>query len=354
LHTIPTATASLSPPAEAFDPSTEVWSRLDKLLHDRLRKCVGLVPRVLSKDDPDAVHDLRVWSRRSQQLIVALFPQPRPPEARAILTALRRARRSLGVWRDCDVLIALLERKARRIRRADEEQAWEMIKDLARKKRQRRMRRARRKLANRKLLMLVHRGQELLERRVAPNGEHDQGPLAAFVSSVGEAHDKWLEGLACARASLTTANIHAFRIQTKRLRYRVELARDLGSSAAQEALASLKAIQDELGRWHDGSELVMLAAEALADPEFLAHHPRMAAAVLRKIDRNSALQIERVRRLLESTHEGLELSAIQAWIRAYCSRESVRSGESVGGAVRGSEHDARPATAPEDAMARRV
>ena len=65
--------------------------------------------------------------------------------------------RSLGAWRDCDVLIALLERKARRIRRADEKQAWEMIRDLTRKKRRGRMRRARRKLANRKLLALVQR-----------------------------------------------------------------------------------------------------------------------------------------------------------------------------------------------------
>jgi CHAD domain-containing protein len=338
LHTIPTAATFLSPPAEAFDPPTEIWSRLNKLLLDRLRKCVALVPRVLRRDDPDAVHDLRVWSRRSQQLIIALFPQPRPPEARAIMKALRCARHSLGAWRDCDVLIALLERKARRIRRADEKQAWEMIRDLGRKKRQRRMRRARRKLASRKLIALMHRGQELIERRLAPNGERDQDLLAAFVSSVGEAHATWRKGLACARANLTTAGIHAFRIQTKRLRYRVELARDLGSSAAQEAVASLKAIQDELGRWHDSTELVMLAADALADPEFLAQHPRTAAAVLRKIDRNSALQIERVRRLLESTHEGLERSAIQAWIRAYCGRESVRSGESVGGgAVRGSD-----------------
>jgi CHAD domain-containing protein len=354
LHTIPTAPASLSPPAEALDPPTEVWSRLDKLLLDRLRKCAALLPRVLSRDDPDAVHDLRVWSRRSQQLIVALFPKPRPPEARVIMKALGRARHSLGAWRDCDVLIALLERKARRIRRTDEKQAWEMIRDLARKKRRARMRRARRKLADSKLLALVNRGQRLIERRVVRNGERDQDPLAAFVSSVSVAHAKWREGLACARASLTKANIHAFRIQTKRLRYRIELARDLGSSSAQEALASLKAIQDELGHWHDSTELVILAADALADPEFLAQHTRTAAAVLRKIDRNSALQIERVRQLLEFTHEGLELSAIQAWIRAYCGSESVRSGEGVGEAVRGSEHDAWRAMAFEDAMAPRV
>jgi CHAD domain len=143
-------------------------------------------------------------------------------------------------------------------------------------------------------------------RRVVPSGERDQDPLATFVSSVGEAYAKWRDGLARARASLTTACIHAFRIQTKRLRYRVELSRDLGSGTAQEALDSLKAIQDELGRWHDSAELMMLAADALADPEFLAQHPRTAAAVLRKIDRTSALQIERVRRLLECTHEGLD------------------------------------------------
>jgi len=270
------------------------------------------------------------------------------------MKALRRARHRLGAWRDCDVLIALLERKARRIRRADEKQAWEMIRDLARKRRRVRMRRARRKLANRKLLSLAHRGEELIKRWVAPKGERNRDPFAAFASSVSEAYVKWREGLARARANQAAADLHAFRIQTKRLRYRVELARDLGSTTAQEALASLKAIQDELGRWHDSAELVMLAADALADREFLAQHPRTAAAVLRKIDRNGALQIERVRRLLEFTHDGLEHSAIQAWIRAYCGRESLRSGESAGRATRGREHEARPATAPEDIVAQPV
>ncbi len=104
------------------------------------------------------------------------------------------------------------------------------------------------------------------------------------------------------------------------------------------------AIQDELGRWYDSAGLAMLAAAALADPEFLTQHPRTAAAVLRKIDRNSTIQIARVRRLLASTKEGVELSAIETWIRGYCGVESERSGEGVRGAALGSEQDGQPAT----------
>jgi CHAD domain-containing protein len=109
-----------------------------------------------------------------------------------------------------------------------------------------------------------------------------------------------------------------FRIQTKRLRYRIELAADLGDGEAQAALASLKVLQDELGRWHDQTEVARLAAEALADPEFLIQHPRSAATILRKMDRDHTLQIERIRQLLATTHQAVEHSALHAWMERYC------------------------------------
>src|SRR5215470_5204720 len=110
------AVTPLLPESEELVPQGQIRPQLEKLLRDRVRKCVGLLPKVLAEDDPDAVHDLRVWSRRAQEVVVTLFPKPLPPEARAMVRTLRRARRSLGTWRDCDVLAELLERKVRRIR----------------------------------------------------------------------------------------------------------------------------------------------------------------------------------------------------------------------------------------------
>jgi CHAD domain-containing protein len=96
-----------------------VAAQLEKLLRVRLRKCMALLGKVLEEDDPTALRDLRVWSRRLQQVIITLFPKTLPAEGRIIVKALRRARRSLGPWRDCDVLIELLERNARRITSCD-------------------------------------------------------------------------------------------------------------------------------------------------------------------------------------------------------------------------------------------
>jgi len=60
---------------------------------------------------------------------------------------LRRVRRSVGPWRDCDVQIDMLERKARRISNPEERQAWDKVRAFALRKRKRQMDRARRKLA---------------------------------------------------------------------------------------------------------------------------------------------------------------------------------------------------------------
>ena len=150
--------------------SVEVWSRLEQLLRIRMRKCLTLLPKVLGEDDADPVHDLRVWSRRLQQVIVTLFPGAREPEAREMVRALRRARRSLGGWRDCDVVIAMLDRKLRRVRNLDERRGWELVREFAHRRRQRKMNRARVRIANRRLFTLAQRGRHLIEQRSAADG----------------------------------------------------------------------------------------------------------------------------------------------------------------------------------------
>jgi CHAD domain-containing protein len=296
--------------------SADVRPQLEKLLRERVRKCVTLLPKVLGEDDPEAVHDLRVWSRRLQQVIVTLFPRPHPPDARAMVRTLRRARRSLGGWRDCDVVIALLARKIRYARNPEQKNAWERALATARRKLQREMRHARRKIANRKMFTLAQRGEDLIERRSLESAP-EENVFVALEASVAAAYSEWRDGLARARSSSDATEIHAFRIQTKRLRYRMELLRDVGSDSAKSALASLRSLQDELGRWHDGLALARMTAEALADPDYLLAQPLCVAAILRKLDRENAHHLVRVHTLLTRTAEQVDRSPLHAAVAEF-------------------------------------
>jgi CHAD domain-containing protein len=288
---------------------------LEGLLRERLRKFMALLLKVLAEDSDEAVHDLRVWSRRLQQVLTTLSPSPLPPHARTIVRALRRGRRSVGAWRDCDVLIDLLERKARRIRNPEEKEIWEKIRALALNGRERAIRRARRRLASRKLFTLAHRTQRFLDELAHGERQNATGVLA---KSISEGYAQWRQALSLACDGLDPPNIHAFRIRAKQLRYRIELARDLGERNAQTALAFLKSLQDELGCWHDRTELFRLTAEALADPDLLLKHPRMVATLLHKADREQAVQRERIQWLLTSTYASVEDSALDTWVARYC------------------------------------
>jgi CHAD domain-containing protein len=278
----------------------------------RLRKCITLLPRALSEDDPNVIHDLRVWSRRLQQVIVTIFPGTLPPEARTMIRALRQARRSLGGWRDCDVVIAILQRKLRHVRDPEQKQVWQMVLASARRALQKQMRRARRKIANRKMFTLAQKGEALLQREASTDGRPQLSSLDALQQSIVAAYQDWREALERAKGSDDAAEIHAFRIRSKRLRYRIELLRDLGSVSAQSALAGLKSLQDELGRWHDNLALTRVTAEALADPDFLMHHPVAVAGVLQNLDRDANRHLKRVRRLLVQMHEEADSSPLHA------------------------------------------
>ena len=323
------AVTALLTESEESVSAAQVRPQLEKLLRDRVRKCVSLLPKVLAEDDREAVHDLRVWSRRLQQVVVTLFPSPRPAEARTIVRTLRRTRRSLGGWRDCHVVIALLARKIRAARKPAQKQTWEMALAMARAKLQREIRRARHKIANRKMFTLAQRVQGLIEHGPIGNAGNDANPFRALENSVAAAYSEWREGLERAKSSADPFEIHAFRIQTKRLRYRIELLRDLGSVAAKSALASLRMLQDELGRWHDGLAFARMTAEALADPDYLVAQPVTAAVTLRKMDRENARYLSRVRAVLSRIDEQPDASPLHSVVSGFRADASPEADEAV-------------------------
>ena len=102
--------------------------RPEQLVHERVRRFMKLLPEVLNSEQVEAVHDLRVWSRRLQQVLMTMFPKVQENRVDSVIRALRRARRGLSGWRDCDVLIALLDRRLRRLRDPDEQRAWGVVR----------------------------------------------------------------------------------------------------------------------------------------------------------------------------------------------------------------------------------
>jgi CHAD domain-containing protein len=300
---------------KASTAASQDRDQLEPLLRERLRKFTALLLKVLAGESEKAVHDLRVWSRRLQQVVTTVSSRPLPPQARTMVRALRRARRSLGGWRDCDVLIDLLERKARRIRNPEEKKVCGMIRDLALNKRKREIRRARRRLASRKIFTLGQRAERFLD-EVAQGKRQDAARILA--ASIADGHTHWRQALSLACDDPAPAKIHAFRIRTKQLRYRIELARDLGERDAKPVLGFLRSLQDELGGWHDRTQLFRLTAGALADPELLLRHAGLVATLLHKADREQAVQAERIRRLLTITHESIGISALDHWVAHYC------------------------------------
>ena len=90
---------------------------LEHLLRKQLKKFVALVPVVLASGEPEAIHDARVASRRLQQAVSVFFPKPRVDDVKRLCRTPRKVRRALGEWRNCDVLLELVQGRQRRARR---------------------------------------------------------------------------------------------------------------------------------------------------------------------------------------------------------------------------------------------
>lgn len=276
---------------------------LARLVRMRLKKFTSLLPRLLLGEDPESVHDVRVWSRRLQQSLVAPFPKPRPARVRRLRGTLRGVRRSLGEWRNCDVLLELIAREYRRTRSQAKRDAWELLRHYLLEKRGRQIAVARQKLFKQGLGDFIARVERMLENP----GERDQALTQPLRASVEAARAQWQSTLARAQETRQAADVHMFRIATKRLRYRIELLYDLGDKRTRPLLNSLKKLQEALGVWHDRQTLCQAIAEALARPDFLVRESKAAQILLAQLGKGVARQATAVDEILclVGEHSGL-------------------------------------------------
>jgi CHAD domain-containing protein len=259
----------------------------------RLEKFATLIPRVVVSDDSDAIHDARVGSRRTQQILDMLARQSgKKAKPRKLMRALRNVREILGRPRNLDVMLDLVEEKITGANNPVVRDAWDQVRTHLKERRARALDRARDQLRGLDIVEFAARCRAIIDR--ADGGEATTHNLRQRIAT---ALTDWRAAIATAQADPKAEELHALRIAGKRLRYRLELLAELDDAAAKAQVKLLRTLQDQLGTWHDRQVLLDTCAKFLRRQDFLSTHPGLARALL--------LEMERERRRANASVEGL-------------------------------------------------
>src|SRR5215472_3835728 len=102
--------------------------KLQALALHQLDRFMSLEPKVLRGEDPEAIHDMRVASRRLQQFLDLIYPPPAARQVRRLRRRIQRCRRALGEVRNCDVLLQSVG-KALASKRNSRREVWEAARE---------------------------------------------------------------------------------------------------------------------------------------------------------------------------------------------------------------------------------
>jgi CHAD domain-containing protein len=270
--------------------------------------------QVLDSGEPEAIHKMRVITRKLQAAIDLLEFNPDQLKISGLKRRLRRWRRSLSRVRNYDVFLKIIEKEAL-ARRPGGRRPYELIGTELEKLRVKNLRKARSELQDIKIADLASRlgfepesspALSLAEEppRKAPL-THDTVPSLLLIEDTAKiaarAFDRLRQRLAEFQAkALSThatddpAEIHELRIAAKRLRYLFEALSQMGYGEAVRAVEWLKATQDRLGDLHDieafGDEVVRIAARRRFVRRHMAEAGEMLQAASRFLARRESLR----------------------------------------------------------------
>ncbi len=202
-------------------------------------------------DDPEAVHQMRVQTRRLRAALGLFSGVVRPPR-RARRPRLRWLGRALGRVRDLDVITVLLEdRHLARLEGAEAGRLEDLLAAL-KERRWRAQRKLRACLARGRYARLVRALNELARRpRFGAAADED----AMATRHLARAIDR-VASRVSARRGMTerlpsAADLHALRITVKRLRYVLDFHAETCGIAYDAERRLTRDLQDCLGEIHD-------------------------------------------------------------------------------------------------------
>lgn len=252
--------------ADAPSLSDHVATLVDK----RLKRLLDSADFSAAEDPVEAVHDLRVASRRIRAFLEVFEPLLDDEIQKSAKKPVRRLTRAAGKLRDWDVQKALLEKRLASAHTDAERAALEHVLervDLERARAEKTAAKKLKKLDEDSIRRAVCAALGEAVVGLPPAGPQTAEFAWATLAALAETARYDSTGDASSRA----ARMHTTRVDLKRLRYALELFEPVLRSRYHELYESIVQLQDLLGSHHD---LVVLGDLLLSHRAALQKHQR--------------------------------------------------------------------------------
>ena len=276
----------------------------ERLWRSRSRALLKAWPGVAG-GDVDALHEARVATRRIREALPILV-SGRRSRLKKLRRQIRRITRSLGPVRELDVTLALLTEIEQT--RPSVRVGVELVRAGLLAERTERRDAMRARLERIDVRKLTRRIAASLGVPAAGGASDGRVSLVTAVLAARIARRAEALGIAIEKAGsiYLPDRLHAVRVAVKKLRYAVELAREIHGGRTSASLRRLKQAQDVLGRLHD--------------LEVLADHTRKAQVSLAAGTHAAAEELAALIRLLEARCRELHADyvSVQGELRDVC------------------------------------
>ena len=224
-----------------------------KILGFHFARMVKNEPGTRLGEDIEALHDMRVATRRMRVALELFAPYFKKKALKPYLDGLRSTGRALGRVRDLDVL---LEQLNTYLETLPEEQrpAFEVFTSQEEGKRAKAQSKMIRFLDSERYQFFVQQFGQFLStpgegakrsKTIQPNQVRDIAPVLIYERLAAvRAYDRVL-------GNATVEELHALRIQFKKLRYMVEFFGDVLGPESKGVIRDIKTMQDHLGNLND-------------------------------------------------------------------------------------------------------
>jgi CHAD domain-containing protein len=293
---------------------------LKEIITSQIILLASYVTPVMETDDVEAIHKMRVTTRRLQASLDLLQTRGSKLKVRKIKRELRDWRRVLSEVRNYDVFLLVIEKEG--ASRSSTRQSLEHLKAILQKRRAKRLAKARRYLKKIRLGEICSKlGLDIdlnstapaaadVEQASEPETNREVAPLDRAAASRPELTDERAIALRAAerieqrvmefqtlaaesQPATNPAELHQLRIAAKRLRYLLEIVSEMGYGDTARALAWLRLLQDRIGDWHDleaiEAEIVSIVSRRKFLKENLAESSRMLQAAAHLQNKKEAL-----------------------------------------------------------------